>query len=123
MDLSITINKGSRNTKLRTGRRRPAGLTAAAIAAAALVFLLSGCGGIPGNPAETSAETPAAAETPDTPPDWVTWQEKTETADLDGDGTAETLTLEGRSFTARRGDALLFETPEELRKYILRKER
>ena len=25
--------------------------------------------------------------------------------DLDGDGTAETLTLEGRSFTARRGEA------------------
>ena len=141
MDLSFTISKdpgniGSGKNEPRTGRRRSAGLTAAAAAAAALVFLLTGCGRIPGNPAETSAEAPAAEETPvsvrestaaketdaqteaapqasDVPPDWVTWQEKTETADLDGDGTAETLTLEGRSFTARRGEALLFETPEE----------
>lgn len=146
MDLSFTISKdpgniGSGKNEPRTGRRRSAGLTAAAAAAAALVFLLTGCGRIPGNPAESStfpqesalaeetavhAQTEAVPqttdippdrvtwqETPDTPPDWVTWQEKTEAADLDGDGTAETLTLEGRSFTARRGEALLFETPEE----------
>ena len=134
MDLSITINKGSRNTKLRTGRRRPTGLTAAAIAAAALVFLLSGCGGNSGSPSETDAPAAAVQETDapaaavqetdapaqaaassalEVPPDWVTWREKTETADLDRDGTEEELTLGGRRFTARRGETLLFETPEE----------